>query len=300
MRLHAYIILFNSWVVHATTCRRNLKLSPTFAARSLTKHRTAYNSGRHAVKIKQTASIHAVSRIRGGGEGNVDKVIEGSYGWLMNLGAPAALVAGAVIGSLYEFNRNDDLELERKDGKLVTAAKKFSKLLLVFAFALELLCIFVITVMGTVLISKTVSEKLAMTITPETTPISFLRDNFEFEYLTARVTFLVGLLNWLTAIALHFIIPNGIETVATRNMDKLISSILVTLIILMVSFYNTHVVVYENIGEMILRYKFLAVQNYLTVWPPRPLSLALYPCVGSILFYMYQCFFAKAQGTNFT
>ena len=68
---------------------------------------------------------------------------------MMNLGSPAALVAGAVIGSLYEFNRNEDLELERKDSKLIRAAKKFSKLLLVFAFALELLSIFVVTVMGT-------------------------------------------------------------------------------------------------------------------------------------------------------
>ena len=142
--------------------------------------------------------------------------------------------------------------------------------------------------------SKTAGDIASYAVTENTTPISFLRDNFEFEYLTARVTFLVGLLNWLTAIALHFMIPNGIETTATRNMDKLISSILATLIILMVSFYNTHVTVYKNIAEMILRYKMLAIQNYIAVWPPKPLSIALYPCIGSILYYLYQCFFNNA------
>jgi hypothetical protein len=143
--------------------------------------------------------------------------------------------------------------------------------------------------------SKTVNELSVIKITPKTTPISFLRENFEFEYLTARVTFLVGLLNWLTAIALHFLIPSGIETTATRIMDKLITSILATLIVLMLSFFNNHVTVYSNIGEMMLRYKFLALQNYIAVWPPKPLSFVLYPCVGSILYYLYQCFFSNAS-----
>lgn len=97
---------------------------------------------------KPRLSIQTVANIRGG-EVDASRIVNDSYGWLMSLGAPSALVAGAVIGSLYEFNRNDNLELERKDGTLVKTAKKIAKLLLVFAFALELLSIFVVTVMGT-------------------------------------------------------------------------------------------------------------------------------------------------------
>lgn len=141
--------------------------------------------------------------------------------------------------------------------------------------------------------SKTIGEMAAIKITSKTTPISFLRENFEFEYLTARVTFLVGLMNWLAAICLHFLIPSGVETRATRVMDKLIASILATLIVLMLSFYNNHVTVYDNIVSMIIRYKLLAVQNYMAVWPPKPLSFVLYVCVGSVLYFLLQCFLGK-------
>jgi hypothetical protein len=139
--VQASILLVRSPNAHAETFFANQKRSlPPFAGRSLTTHKTS-----RTVPV----SLQIISNIRGGGEIDASKIVDESYGWLMSLGAPAALVAGAVIGSLYEFNRNDDLELEKKDGKLIKTAKKFSKLLLVFAFALELLSIFVVTVMGT-------------------------------------------------------------------------------------------------------------------------------------------------------
>jgi hypothetical protein len=128
-------------------------------------------------------------------------------------------------------------------------------------------------------------------VTPNTTPMTFLRDNFEFEYLTARLTFLLGLLNWLSAIALHFAIPKEGETPANRAMDKVISSMLSTVIVLMVSFYNTHVTYYDNLWNMIVRFKMLIVQNYLLAWPPKPLSFVLVPCVGSVVYFVFQSFF---------
>jgi hypothetical protein len=105
------------------------------------------------------------------------------------------------------------------------------------------------------------------------------------------VTFLVGLLNWLSAIALHFIIPNGLETPATRAMDKLIASILTTVVVLMVSFYNSHVTHYGNLCNMVVRFKFLMAQQYLAVWPLRPLSLVLLPCMASVVYYLFLTFF---------
>lgn len=72
-----------------------------------------------------------------------EDLIEGAYSWCCNLGAPAALVAGAVIATLYENMKKGDLEVIESDQPMVQFGKKITRLLLLSAFALELFCIFV-------------------------------------------------------------------------------------------------------------------------------------------------------------
>lgn len=95
--------------------------------------------------------LQRVSTIRGGAFGDWDasELVSSSNDWCVNLGAPAALVAGAVIASIYEFDKEENLELSKNDGKVITLLKKLTKILLVSAFALEVLSIFVTTVTGT-------------------------------------------------------------------------------------------------------------------------------------------------------
>lgn len=136
------------------------------------------------------------------------------------------LVAGAVIATIYENIGSGALDIHRrKDTKWVMLGKRICRLLLLSAFALEVLSIFVTTVTGTMLLAHTQEALDAMVpthmVNKDTTPLSFLHDNFEFEYLTARITFLQGLLNWLGAIALGHILPSG-ESVDSRVMNQFI------------------------------------------------------------------------------
>jgi hypothetical protein len=87
--------------------------------------------------------------IRGGDGGTLapgvqfDDLIEGAYSWCCNLGAPSALVAGAVVATLYENMKKGDLEVVETDKPMIQFGKKITRLLLLSAFALELFCIFV-------------------------------------------------------------------------------------------------------------------------------------------------------------
>jgi hypothetical protein len=195
-----------------------------------------------------TTAVASATTLRGGGDGaggdlpDMADLVAGAYGWCFNLGGPSALVAGAVIATLYETMSSCELDLDADDTKWVALGKKSTRLLLLSAFALETISIFVTTVTGTMLMGRPtaslVTQSLA-TITEATTPLCFLRDNFEFEYLTARISFLQGLLNWLLAIGMTHALPKG-ESVATRKMNLFIASVLFTMVAIMLSFANTH------------------------------------------------------------
>ena len=68
----------------------------------------------------------------------------------------------------------------------------------------------------------------------------------EFEYLTSRVTFLQGLFNWLAAVALQFTIRQPDESDAAHHMNIHIASWLITMILLIVQFYNDHITFYRS------------------------------------------------------
>jgi hypothetical protein len=150
------LVLLSTWLPCAAAATIFGSPKPS-SSRSTTKVSAyvAKPSSRHWMSPARSSSERTsldttiIKRLRGG---SVDpkEIVAGSNGWLMSLGSPAALVAGAVLASLYELNRNDSLDLEEyKDSKLVIFGKKCSKLLLVSAFAMELICIFVIMVTGT-------------------------------------------------------------------------------------------------------------------------------------------------------
>ena len=68
------------------------------------------------------------------------------WGWTSSLGAPAALVAGAVLVTLGETRQ--DLAPKRGDKKWIRVTKMLIRFLLLSSFAMEVLSIFVSTVTG--------------------------------------------------------------------------------------------------------------------------------------------------------
>ena len=145
--------------------------------------------------------------------------------------------------------------------------------LLMTAFGLQIVSIFVTTVTGTMLLSCDASTLK----TTATSALGFLKEHFEFEYLTSRISFLQGLLNWLGAVALEHTIPRKGEGKAAAKMNRFIASSLLTLILLLVSFYNHHMTFYHNYSHMLSRWLKVSFVRYVGHWPPRPLALLFVP-----------------------
>jgi hypothetical protein len=234
-------------------------------------------------------------------------IVNEANSWLMNLGGPAALVAGAVVATLYENMKSGDLEVkEGEDSRMVTIMKKTTKLLLLSAFACEVMCIFVSFVTGTMLLSR--SNKMIMDIhttaaetvkqlsslslqaISEPTPLSFLRTHYEFEYLICRITFLQGLFNWVAGIALGHATPSDSETEGTRRLNTFVAWSIVSCMILMLSFFNTHMTFYNNYFHMISRFLTVVTHRFLLRWPPRPLIFVFVPSVVMSLYTGYKAF----------
>jgi hypothetical protein len=202
------------------------------------------------------------------------------YDWCFNLGAPAALVAGAVVATLYENIRGGALDVRHDDTAYSSFAKKMTNILLLSAFGLQIMSIFVTTVTGTMLISQDFTVSAASIAKQNggiqvTTALGFMRQHMEFEYLTARISFLQGLLNWLAGVAVEHTIPRKGQGKAGRQMDVFIASSLSLLLVLLLSFYNFHLTFYDNYWQMLHRWSFLFFQRHFDQF--RPLSILYFP-----------------------
>jgi hypothetical protein len=94
---------------------------------------------------------NAALSIRGGG--GEDLGMAGTaFDWCANLGAPAALVGGAVLATLAETR--EDMAPKRRDSRRTRLVKQVQRFLLVSAFGLEIISIFATTVTGTMLLSQ--------------------------------------------------------------------------------------------------------------------------------------------------
>ncbi|KAL7572259.1 hypothetical protein ACA910_011787 [Epithemia clementina (nom. ined.)] len=242
---------------------------------------------------RQTRNLAIVAS---GGAGDVAEILIQAYEWNINLGNPSALVAGAVIATIYETMGSGAMDVRKKDTKWVKLGKRMTRVLLLSAFAFEVLSIFVTTVTGTMLMERTLDfMDEIVPVTEDTTPLEFLRNNFEFEYLTARVTFLQGLLNWIAAIGLGHIVPSGDKgNKDARTMNKFIGAALFTSILVMLSFYNKHMTFYRNYGHMLCRWLQVLSEQFVFSNPlQQPMTLAYIPSILASAYFGIKAFFGK-------
>eukprot|EP00587_Corethron_hystrix_P009092 CAMPEP_0113313516 /NCGR_PEP_ID=MMETSP0010_2-20120614/9907_1 /TAXON_ID=216773 ORGANISM="Corethron hystrix, Strain 308" /NCGR_SAMPLE_ID=MMETSP0010_2 /ASSEMBLY_ACC=CAM_ASM_000155 /LENGTH=296 /DNA_ID=CAMNT_0000169541 /DNA_START=132 /DNA_END=1022 /DNA_ORIENTATION=+ /assembly_acc=CAM_ASM_000155 len=240
----------------------------------------------------QNNNLASVFALRGGMSG--DEVIGEVFEWCSNLGAPAALVAGAVLATFSEAR--EKLTTRRSDSNTVRRAKKLTKFLLLTAFGLQIVCIFVTTVMGTMLKSYGDNPLSAATAAmTHKSALGFMQKNYEFEYLATRVSFLQGLFNWLLAIAVEFAIPDADDTKSSLIMDRFISWTLLSIVLLMLSFYNGHMTFYQNYGEMVSRCIIVTWRRFFWRWPPRPMSLVTIPSLVMSIIQGYRAFRANDE-----
>jgi hypothetical protein len=208
-----------------------------------------------------------------------------AWEWCSNLGAPAALVAGAVLATMVESR--EGLAPKRRDSPLVRRTKKATRFLLLTSFGFEIVSIFVTTVTGTMLlVHADLPGKLATY--KFNSPLGFMQANFEFEYLTSRFCFLQGLFHWLASVALdHLILKEG-DTLSAQRMNRFTSSSLLTVIVFMLSFLNRHIIIYHNYARMWLRLTELMIETFF--WPLKPLTIIMIPMIGMSLYHAYMAF----------
>lgn len=194
-----------------------------------------------------------------------------TWEWTANLGAPAALVAGAVLATMVEAR--EYMSPTKSDSFQLRIIKKLCRFLLLTAFGLEIVSIFVTTVTGTALLSH--GDAVTLKKLDFSSPMGFLMNNWEFEYLTARIAFLQGLFHWLGSVSLELLIPKPTEGAAARRVNTFAASALATILVGMLSFLNRHVTFYQNYWTMLIRYMRLSFQQF--VWPVRPLTAIMLP-----------------------
>lgn len=196
-----------------------------------------------------------------------------AWEWTACLGAPAALVAGAVLVTLSETRQ--DMAPRKTDKKWIRTVKQVTRFLLMSSFALEVISIFVSTVTGTLLLGHGPAK--AADVVGYTSPLGLLHHHHEFEYLTICVAFLQGLFHWLAAVALEVIVPKPNEGLSSKRMNACLASCLLTLSFWILAFYNHHLTFYGDYFGMVKRVLFLFCKSFLWNWPPRPMSLFYVP-----------------------
>jgi hypothetical protein len=202
--------------------------------------------------------------LRGGG--SVDMSVQ-SYEWTVNIATPATLVAGAALATLLEGGLSEGLMLRRRDSYWVRSIKKLCLLLLMLAFSGEICVVFMSTVLGTVLLTGgnhdlSVGGARWRAFDPiGDSAVGMLHREMEFEYLAISIGFVNGLMWWLLAIGLRFVVTHAEhsererERAACRDTadtvseeDHIHSDFLLkgmalssfSLVLFLLSFYNQH------------------------------------------------------------
>mmetsp|Transcript_10469 Transcript_10469/g.31252 ORF Transcript_10469/g.31252 Transcript_10469/m.31252 type:complete len:288 (+) Transcript_10469:135-998(+) len=274
--------------MRAITC---LTLAANVAAFAPPQRRAAVAPRKPVARVEPCArSMRNLVVTRADPADLVDVAFNG-WEWTANMGAPAALVAAAALTSYEELRQDKALVTIYDDRPWVRVAKKVVKFLLISSFALQVLSIFTTTITGTMLLS--VGDKWGRwtpQVTEANSPMGFLQANFEFEYLTSRISFIQGLFNWMGAMALSYAIPHRREGMATRRMNKFFAWGLSSMLLAMMSFYNEHLRFYTNYLGMLKHWFTLVWARFIWRWPPKLLSIAALGAVGNAVYHGYRAF----------
>mmetsp|Transcript_34390 Transcript_34390/g.34971 ORF Transcript_34390/g.34971 Transcript_34390/m.34971 type:complete len:318 (+) Transcript_34390:43-996(+) len=181
-----------------------------------------------------------------------------AWEWTSNMGAPAALIATAVLVTLSE-TRLETIP-KKSDKPWIRFMKRLMRLLLMSSFAFEVTSIFVGNMTGSMLLGHG-SQPSPKKLVGYGSPLRLLYHHYEFEYLFTQISFLQGLIHWLGAVIVELLLPKPTETMSARRMNKCLASWLVTLVLIIISFYNNHINFYSDYATMLRRFFVLLLKR---------------------------------------
>lgn len=193
-----------------------------------------------------------------------------AWEWTSNMGAPAALIATAVLVTLSETRLQT--APQKSDKPWIRFLKQSMRFLLLSSFAMEVASIFVGNMTGSMLLGHGV-QTCAKKLVGYGSPIQLLHHHYEMEYLFTQISFLQGLIHWLGAVIVDLLLPKPEETVSAKRMNKCLASWMVTLVLFIMAFYNDHINFYSDYATMIRRFLVLLFRSHKF----KPMSLLYYP-----------------------
>ncbi|GKY98881.1 hypothetical protein MPSEU_000844000 [Mayamaea pseudoterrestris] len=236
----------------------------------------------------------SILELRGGDQSAM--LVGKASDWVGSLAGPASMVSGAVLSNLYQIMRADsDLSIKPGDSKMLRIAKKMTKFLLVSAFTMVLSCIFFSLITRSMLMALPPAALAKVHVHDESTPMSVLRENFEFEYLTCQILIGQGLLNWLGSIALTFGIPRPDQPLSVRKMNVFISTVVSCMMLIMVSFFNNHLIHYPNYLAMLWRWSEITWRKFIWHWPLMPMTYIMGPVFLLAVYRGLDAFFLNSD-----
>ncbi|GKY90566.1 hypothetical protein MPSEU_000030300 [Mayamaea pseudoterrestris] len=236
----------------------------------------------------------SILNLRGGDQSAM--LVGKASDWVGSLAGPASMVSGAVLSNLYQIMRADsDLSIKPGDSKMLRIAKKMTKFLLVSAFTMVLSCIFFSLITRSMLMALPPAALAKVHVHGESTPMSVLRENFEFEYLTCQILIGQGLLNWLGSIALTFGIPRPDQPLSVRKMNVFISTVVSCMMLIMVSFFNNHLIHYPNYLAMLWRWSEITWRKFIWHWPLMPMTYIMGPVFLLAVYRGLDAFFLNSD-----
>lgn len=244
LKVHCAFFAFNSAMNYPSGPRSARPVGNLYSVGN--RYLVGCSGAAHTHAIRVAHSPHAVLNL-------VDQRVQ-AYKWMSGLGTPAALIAGGALTCFFETGQ--DLAIQKGEKYWVSVMKQLAKLLFLTAFALNIACMYVTTVTGTMLLGKGVPNPLAGSA------CFMLNRELEFEYLFSRIAFFQGLLHWLIGVALHQLRPMPNASKASIYQQFSASAGIITSVIYMVSFYNKHISYYKDYSEMLRRLVFLWFERY--------------------------------------
>lgn len=214
-----------------------------------------------------------------------------SFDWLSNLGAPAALVAGAIMATLVE--QDDMLKTNERDTKAwARMIKRGAHVLLITAFAMSLFSIFGTTVTGRML--KGLGDGHKTDWVETTSAMAFMHTNLPFEFLICRFCFLQSMLNWMAGMAFIYIGNAPAQGgKASTKMMYFMGFLLLSVVMLMVAFLNLHMSFYANYMGMVAHFAQVFLHQYFICATIRPMAWVSLATFGTSLYYLVEAINAE-------
>mmetsp|Transcript_86789 Transcript_86789/g.136926 ORF Transcript_86789/g.136926 Transcript_86789/m.136926 type:complete len:354 (-) Transcript_86789:160-1221(-) len=178
-----------------------------------------------------------------------------AVGFFTNLRVPATLLTGTALGALF-------IDLKDHNGPKFQYLRTLYQLFAACTIALELSCVFMSTTMGVRLLAGGFDPVA-------TSAVTFLRREFEFEYIACRLAFFTGILSFLSLIGLRIWL-----TFAEKQpyIARAFVFLLGSIAMFFDAFWRHTVVNYGGYFQMLRRLIYLFVFDFL---PSQPLLSTL-------------------------